>query len=72
MGALRPEVNFKRRIIETVIGQLAVRVHLGKVRTRDIWSLTVRMGRKLLAHTGGCYLNHELGNPVLKLEMTRP
>ena len=34
-----------------MIGQLAERFHLERVRARDRWHLTVRVGRKLLSHT---------------------
>ena len=40
-----------RRKIETVIGQLAERFHHERVRARDRWHLTVRVGRKLISHT---------------------
>ena len=44
-------LNKTRRIIETVIGQLSERFHIEKVRARDLWHLTNRIGRKLLSHT---------------------
>ena len=62
------QITKKRRIIETKSDG----IHIEKVSARDIWRLTVRVGRKLRAHTVGCYLKHELGNPVLKLEMIMP
>jgi hypothetical protein len=40
-----------RRLIETVIGQLAGRFHFEKIWARDMWHLTSRINRKLLAHT---------------------
>jgi len=40
-----------RRLIETVIGQLVGRFHLDKVWARDIWHLSSRLNRKILAHT---------------------
>lgn len=40
-----------RRLIETVIGQLSERFNLEQVRARDMWHLTSRLNRKLLAHT---------------------
>jgi hypothetical protein len=46
-----------RRLIETVIGQLCERFNLQKVRARDIWHLTNRINRKLLAHTVCIWLN---------------
>lgn len=32
------------------------------------WHLTVRIGRKLLAHTINCFLNRKFGNPILQFE----
>ena len=46
-----------RRLIETVIGQLCERFNLEKVRARDMWHLTNRINRKLLAHTVCVWLN---------------
>ncbi len=40
-----------RRLVETVIGQLTERFNIEKVRARDLWYLTNRFVRKLLAHT---------------------
>jgi hypothetical protein len=42
-----------RRLVETVIGQLTERFNIQKVRARDVWHLTNRMSRKILAHTVG-------------------
>jgi len=58
----------KRRLIETVIGQLTERFRIEKVRARDLWHLTVRIGRKLLAHTINCFINQKYGNPILQFE----
>lgn len=57
-----------RRLTETVIGQLSERFHIEKVRARDLWHLTNRVIRKLLAHTVGVFLNKLLGNPPLHFE----
>ena len=65
-------INRKRRLVETVIGQLSERFNIGKVRARDIWHLTVRIGRKLLAHTVNCFINYTLGNSILQLEKIIP
>lgn len=46
-----------RRLIETVIGQLSERFNLEKVWSRDVWHLTSRLNRKLLAHTVCVWLN---------------
>jgi len=57
-------LNNTRRIVETVIGQLTERFKIEKVRARDLWHLTVRAGRKLLAHT----LNQIAGNSILQFD----
>jgi len=58
----------RRRLIETVIGQLSERFHIEKVRARDTWHLANRFIRKLLAHTMGCFLGKLFGNPPLLFE----
>jgi hypothetical protein len=40
-----------RRRVETVIGQLCDRMKFERVRARDLWHLTSRVSRKILAHT---------------------
>lgn len=61
-------LNNRRRLIETVIGQLTERFQIEKVRARDLWHLTVRIGRKLLAHTVNCIINFNGGRPILQFE----
>lgn len=61
-------LNKRRRLIETVIGQLTERFQIEKVRARDLWHLTVRIGRKLLAHTVNCIINFNGGRPILQFE----
>jgi hypothetical protein len=46
-----------RRLSETVMGQLTERFNIEKVRARDLWHLTSRCHRKLLAHTVCFWLN---------------
>jgi len=58
-----------RRLIETVIGQLAERFHIEKIRARDTWHLANRFIRKLLAHIVGIVLNKRLGNQPLHFEV---
>ena len=58
--------------METVIVQLSERFHIKKVRARDMWHPAVRIGRKLLAHTVNCFINHTLGNSILQLEKVVP
>jgi IS5 family transposase len=57
-----------RRIIETVIGQLAERFHIEKVRARDLWHQTSRLARKLLGHTMAVFLNVLRGREPLQFE----
>lgn len=57
-----------RRLVETVIGQLTDHLHIAKVRARDLWHLTSRINRKILAHTMGIYLNRMLGRAPLQFD----
>jgi hypothetical protein len=57
-----------RRLIETVIGQLAERFHLEKIRARDLWHQWSRFWRKILAHTVCVKINLSLGNEPLQFE----
>ena len=43
----------RRRRVETVIEQLVDGFGLSKINARDLWHLTARVGRKVLAHTLG-------------------
>ncbi|MEI8248800.1 MAG: IS982 family transposase, partial [Lentisphaerota bacterium] len=47
---------------------LSERFKIEKVRARDLWHLTVRAQRKLLAHTVDCYLNYMVGNSILQFD----
>ncbi len=58
----------QRRLVETVIGQLTERFNIQKVRARNLWTLTLRLSRKILSHTIGMFLNMKLGRPLLQLE----
>ena len=53
-----------RRLIETVIGQLVERFSIEKVWARDLWHLTSRINRKLLAHTVCRWLNRNSAEPL--------
>jgi hypothetical protein len=53
-----------RRLVETVIGQLVERFSIEKVRARDLWHLTSRINRKLLAHTVCRWLNRLSPHPL--------
>jgi hypothetical protein len=57
-----------RRLIETVIGQLAERFHIERIRARDIWHEASRFWRKLLAHTVCIKLNIDMGYEPLQFE----
>ena len=57
-----------RRLVETVIGQLAEQFHFEKIRARDVWHLTSRIARKVLAHTLGIFMNRQLGRSDLQFE----
>ncbi|WP_257297165.1 transposase, partial [Endozoicomonas sp. YOMI1] len=61
-----------RRRIETVIGQLAERFDIEKCRCRDMWHMTSRITRKLLAHNVGSFLNIEAGRPVIQFKNLIP
>jgi len=53
-----------RWLIETVIGQLTQRFHIEKIWARDLWHLTSRLNRKLLAHTLCRWLNRKSPEPL--------
>ena len=57
-----------RQTIEVVIGQLAGRFHAQRTWARDLWHLTVRLGRKILGHTMAVFINWLQGNPMLQLD----
>jgi hypothetical protein len=57
-----------RRLIETVNSQLSERFHFEHIRCRDVWHLTSRIHRKILAHTLCCWLNHKLERELLQFE----
>ena len=51
-GYVRNIMN-KRRLIETVIGQLVDRFQIQAMRAKDLFHLSVKASRKILAHTLG-------------------
>jgi IS5 family transposase len=57
-----------RRLIETVNSQLSERFQFERIRCRDLWHLTSRVNRKILAHTLCCWLNHNLGRDLLQFD----
>ena len=58
-----------RRLVETVIGQLADRFNIEKIRARKLWYLTNRIARKVLSHTLAVWVNKLMGNPPLAFEL---
>jgi hypothetical protein len=57
-----------RRLIETVVGQLEQQFSIKKIWARDLWHLTNRISRKILAHTFCVTLNLQLGRKPLHLK----
>ena len=57
------------RNIETLIGQLSQWSNMQKVRARDLWHLSHRFMRKILAHNFCFVINRQLGNPPLQVEL---
>lgn len=55
-----------RRIVETVIGQLVTRFKIQSIRAKDLWHLSVKVGRKVLAHTVCFAINQTINasNPL--------
>ena len=58
-------VSRSRQMVETVIGHLCHWFDIETVLARDIWHLSSRLARKVLAHTLMAYLNWLNGRPVL-------
>ena len=57
----------KHRLVETVISQLTTQFNIERTPARDLWHLTNRITRKVLAHTVGVFLNKHLDYPPLRL-----
>jgi hypothetical protein len=53
--------------IDTVFSQLTERYSVKRVWARDMWHLASRLLRKVLSHTVAFLLNHQMGNPPLRL-----
>lgn len=66
-----PQLSFyisrHRQLIETVFSQLTQRFSIKQVRARDMWHLSNRIIRKVLAHTIGVLLCQKQGIPPLQL-----
>ncbi len=58
----------KRRLVETVIGQLTERFNIEKMRARNEVRAGIRFMRKILSHTIGMLINKKLGRALLRLE----
>jgi hypothetical protein len=58
--------SFRYRI-ETVFGQLCERLSIKRVWARDLWHLSSRLLRKVLAHTAMIVLGRAQGNEPLRL-----
>lgn len=59
-----------RRIIETTIGQLVERFKIQSIRAKDLWHLSVKIGRKILAHTV-CFAMNKTINSTNPLQLER-
>lgn len=57
-----------RYLIEAAFGQMTDRFGIKRVRARDLWHLTGRIYRKVLAHKLALILNIEQGNRPLQFE----
>jgi hypothetical protein len=57
-----------RRIVETMIGQLVDRFHIQSIKAKDLWHLSAKVGRKILAHTV-CFMFNMLANPERPLAL---
>lgn len=62
------DMKNQRRLIETVIAQLTERFNIEKMRARTIWRASLRLARKILAHTIGMLINQLIGRPLLQFE----
>jgi len=62
----------KRRLIETVIGQLEGRFNMSKVRARKMLQHTGRIARKILSHTIFALKSLQMGYPPTKLNQVIP
>lgn len=61
-------VSRHRQLVETAIGHLCHWFDIEQVGARDLWHLTSRLARKVLAHTLLICLNRAQGRPDLQFE----
>jgi len=59
----------KRRLIETVAGQLEQRFGIKSTFARDLWHLLNRITRKILSHTISILINIRMNTEPLKLRL---
>ncbi|NEQ44929.1 MAG: hypothetical protein F6K00_15730 [Leptolyngbya sp. SIOISBB] len=64
-SAFNRTVSRQRQLVETVIGHLCHGFDIERIDSRDLWHLTSRLARKVLAHTVMAYFNHLNGLPCL-------
>jgi hypothetical protein len=64
-SAFNRTVSRHRQLVETVIGHLCHWFDIEHIDSRDLWHLTSRLARKILAHTLMAYFNHLNGRPCL-------
>ena len=57
-----------RRRVETVIGQLVAYFDIEHCGCRDMWHMTARVARKLLAYNVGVFFNVQAGRPAIQFE----
>ena len=63
----RTQLNRLRRRVETTIGQLVEQFNIQRTWARNLWSLTNRLTRKILAHGSGVLFNRERNLPPTQL-----
>lgn len=63
-------ITATRRLVETVIGQLVDRFNIQSIRTKDLWHLSSKIGRKLLTHTM-CIFVANFINPLAELQFEK-
>jgi hypothetical protein len=62
------ELSRIRKLVETVIGQLAERFQIERVHAHDRWHLTSRVARKILSHTVAVFFCRQAGDESLRFE----
>jgi hypothetical protein len=57
----------KRRLVETVIGQLTERFRINAIRAKDMWHFKAKVARKILAHAIATFIAKQTGNMPAKI-----